>query len=132
MGLIMRQVWALRRHLPELVIPDLRPSRLHRLLEPFILEALFILAIAEEEPIPSRIMHDVQDLRRMRPAIGGEFLKTLGIPPGPIYTQVLAALRDAKLDGQVSTAEEEEEFVRARLAEILPPSSTHAGQASPR
>jgi tRNA nucleotidyltransferase (CCA-adding enzyme) len=38
----------------------------------------------------------------------GHTLKALGLPPGPVYRQVLARLRAAWLDGQVESPQEEE------------------------
>ncbi len=38
------------------------------------------------------------------------------IPPGPIYRKILMALRDAKLDGKVSSLEEEIALVEKILA----------------
>ena len=40
----------------------------------------------------------------------------LGLPPGPIYSRIIKALRDAWLDGLVETAEEEETLMREMLA----------------
>jgi len=43
-------------------------------------------------------------------------LIALGVAPGPAFGEVLGALRDARLDGDVETREEAEAFVRKRLA----------------
>jgi tRNA nucleotidyltransferase/poly(A) polymerase len=40
------------------------------------------------------------------PLITGDDLKQLGMPPGPAYRLVLDAVRDAQLDGQITTREE--------------------------
>lgn len=47
----------------------------------------------------------------------GNYLKWLGVAPGPIYREILGALRDARLDGEVETREDAETFVRRLLAE---------------
>jgi hypothetical protein len=46
----------------------------------------------------------------------GEDLKKLGVKPGPRLGSMLERLREAKLDGQVITREDEEALVR-RLME---------------
>jgi hypothetical protein len=35
----------------------------------------------------------------------------MGLEPGPLFGELLSALRDARLDGEVSTREEEEALV---------------------
>ncbi|MDQ6907799.1 MAG: hypothetical protein M3176_13325, partial [Chloroflexota bacterium] len=47
----------------------------------------------------------------------GNYLKDLGIPSGPIFRELLDALRDARLDGDVETREDAEIYLRRRLAE---------------
>ena len=45
-----------------------------------------------------------------------------GVTPGPVFGEILGALRDARLDGEVETQEEAETFVRKRLtAPVSPP-----------
>jgi hypothetical protein len=44
--------------------------------------------------------------------ITGEDLKRLGIAPGPVYREILDAVRDEQLNGEVVTREEATEFVR--------------------
>jgi len=46
------------------------------------------------------------------PLISGNDLRTAKIPAGPIYKSLLDAIRDAQLNGQVSTAEEALEFAK--------------------
>jgi len=51
-----------------------------------------------------------QDIRWARSF--GNLLRELGIPSGPVYKEILTALRNARLDGRVDSAEEAEEFIR--------------------
>jgi len=44
--------------------------------------------------------------------ITGEDLKALKIPPGPVYREMLDAVRDEQLNGKMVTREEAVEFVR--------------------
>lgn len=56
-----------------------------------------------------------REWRWVRPHTTGEDLKALGLPPGPRYKTLLDQLRVARIDGQVSTAEQE----RALLERLL-------------
>ncbi len=47
----------------------------------------------------------------------GAYLKERGVPPGPIYRDVLDALRDARLDGDVETIEDAYSFIQTHLSE---------------
>jgi poly(A) polymerase len=40
------------------------------------------------------------------PLVTGEDLKTLGIPPGPVYRSILDAVRDAQLENRITTRDE--------------------------
>jgi poly(A) polymerase len=44
----------------------------------------------------------------------GDQLKEMGFSPGPLFRQILGGLEDAQLEGQISTAEQAEEWVRKR------------------
>ncbi len=47
----------------------------------------------------------------------GNYLKALGITPGPAYGEILRALRNARLDGDVETQADAYAFVRTHLSE---------------
>jgi tRNA nucleotidyltransferase (CCA-adding enzyme) len=57
--------------------------------------------------------------QNLRPVLTGDDLRAVGIPPGPIYSRILIALRNAWLDGEVSTAAQETELFEALLREPL-------------
>jgi hypothetical protein len=48
--------------------------------------------------------------------LGGNDLKAMGLKPSPLFGRLLNALRDARLDGGVSTREEEETLLNKLLA----------------
>jgi tRNA nucleotidyltransferase (CCA-adding enzyme) len=56
------------------------------------------------------------ELRHVQPVVDGEYLMGLGLKPSPLFSKLLNAVRDARLDGEVHTAEEEQSLV-ARLLE---------------
>jgi poly(A) polymerase len=45
------------------------------------------------------------------PLMTGDDLKALGIPPGPAYRELLEAVRDVQLDGQISSLAEAQQLV---------------------
>jgi poly(A) polymerase len=54
---------------------------------------------------------------QVRPArlLGGDDLHTMGFRPGPLFSQILQSLEDAQLEGQISTRQEAEKFVRDKF-----------------
>ncbi len=57
----------------------------------------------------SEISHE--ELRPPR-LITGEDLKALGLPPGPLFSNILDQVEDAQLDGELKTREDAIEFVK--------------------
>lgn len=57
-----------------------------------------------------------RDWRHVHPALTGDDLRRLGLTPGPHFKAILAALRNARLDRQIQTVEEERALVSALLA----------------
>jgi tRNA nucleotidyltransferase (CCA-adding enzyme) len=55
--------------------------------------------------------------RKISPATDGNDLKALGLPPGPAYRQILESLRDAWLDGEITSVEQEKIFLEELLHE---------------
>ncbi|HEY2895017.1 MAG TPA: CCA tRNA nucleotidyltransferase [Pirellulales bacterium] len=49
------------------------------------------------------------------PLITGDALREVGVPPGPLYRELLAAVRDAQLEKRIGTREEALSMVQARL-----------------
>jgi hypothetical protein len=49
--------------------------------------------------------------------VDGHSLRARGLPPGPVYRQILGTLRDAWLDGKIETAAEEQALLDRLLLE---------------
>jgi tRNA nucleotidyltransferase (CCA-adding enzyme) len=49
---------------------------------------------------------------RMRPSINGDDLNRLGVPPGPAYRTILQSLRNAWLDGEINSTDEEGKLLK--------------------
>ena len=49
----------------------------------------------------------------------GKDLIALGHKPGPLFKEIFEGILEAKLEGKVSTKEDEIEFVKARFGDLL-------------
>lgn len=65
----------------------------------------------------SAMRNEWSDWRWVRSHTTGEGLKALGLPPGPRYKTLLERLRAARLDGEVSTVEQEHALLMRLLRE---------------
>ena len=96
---------------------DLRQSRIARLLDPLSPEArTLILAALVRGSKRMAVSQYLTDSWRIVPVLRGEDLRRLGFRPGPIYREIFAALRSARLDGQLHTRRDEVSFVLRRFA----------------
>ena len=92
------------------------PSAIYHLLEEYADDALAIFSIATDDArVRERVDLFRQRLRGIAPVLSGNDLKKMGIPVGPAYRKILARLRDARLDGEITTRAEEEKLVRNQL-----------------
>jgi len=57
----------------------------------------------------------INTLRHVKPLLGGKDLIAMGYEPGPVFTSILRATRDARLNGEIVTEEDERNFVRMRF-----------------
>ena len=115
----------MRNHLRLVDAPEMRLSTLKRLLRHEGFEEL--LALARMDALASnRDLRYVEfcEQRRaelaceeIRPPrlLSGDDLIALGHPPGPRLGEILRALEEAQLEGQVTTRDEAEQFVRTHF-----------------
>ena len=97
-GLANRQIYALFRH-------SSSASRL-----------IFWLCTRSQRVRDRLRLYETQ-LRHVRPVVDGEYLKSLGLKPSPLYSRLLNAVRDARLDGELDTVEEEKALIAHLLRE---------------
>jgi len=91
------------------------PSHLARRLQALPVEGLLWLMARETTDAARRAISRHLVLgRHVRPALTGADVIALGVPEGPAVGEALCDLRDARLDGLVSTREEETARVKAR------------------
>ena len=67
----------------------------------------FVRRFLEETP--------VEEVRPQR-VLTGTDLSEMGYIPGPVFSEILRAVEDAQLEGQIGTKHEAEEFVRKKFA----------------
>ena len=70
----------------------------HRHLDSYEFVQRFLAVTPPEQVRPQRLLT-------------GDDLQTMGFQPGPLFAQILHALEDAQLEGQIRTREEAEQFV---------------------
>jgi tRNA nucleotidyltransferase (CCA-adding enzyme) len=97
---------------------DRSPSAIVSLLEDAPPLAVYALYLATSDlELKEALRMYFAHWRKVAPLTNGDALKARGIPPGPFYRRILGALRDAWLDGQVSTAEQEQALLEELLRE---------------
>jgi tRNA nucleotidyltransferase (CCA-adding enzyme) len=110
----------LARVLPELSA-KLPPSQVVERLDgqgeaqPEVLEALWYLA--PDETAQANIAEYALRWRYVWPTLTGDDLKAMGLKPSPLFGKLLRLLRQAMLDGQVSTPDEERAFIERLLTQ---------------
>lgn len=94
-----------------------RPSIVYRLLEPYPARVLASAWVAtDRKRLRARLLRYQTQWRLVETELTGDDLKAMGLDPGPLFGQLLCALRDARLDGKVSTREEEVMLLEKLLA----------------
>jgi len=117
--LLVEGVQRLRAQEAELMRNDLSPSGIYRILHPVSDGARFVFGVATDSwLVRQRLEQYRRRLRTVRTEIDGSYLRELGVPAGPIYRRILSAVLDARLDGQVSSLEEEKALVEKLLADM--------------
>jgi len=115
---LLSEIRTLRSRWRRLDSPNLTPSRVYQLLQPFSALAIVAVSIAtDSDTVRSNIRLYLEKLRYVRLHVSGGFLKAEGVPPGPVYTSILDDLLYARLDGLVQTVAEEEQRARDAIAE---------------
>ncbi len=90
-----------------------KASGLYRRLHVFRTELiLYMMALTRNRGTKKAISRYFNQLKDIQPSIGGRDLLSMGLKPGPIFSRILEAVLDAKLNGQVETHQQELDFVR--------------------
>lgn len=111
----IRQLHALKGEFERLAQAQ-TPSAVFKILEAYSRQALLMAYVAADGPLIRDLIHRyVYVWAEIRTVTTGRELKEIGLPPGPLYGELLDELLNARLDGRISTDEEE----RAYLQQLL-------------
>jgi tRNA nucleotidyltransferase (CCA-adding enzyme) len=93
-----------------------RPSAGYCLLEPFpsrVLAAAWVATGSGRQQ--GQLLRYQTEWRLVEPEVTGDDLKAMGLRPSPLFGRLLGVLCEARLDGKVSTREEEEAMLQKLL-----------------
>jgi tRNA nucleotidyltransferase (CCA-adding enzyme) len=110
---VLREAMAIKEKIKSLSTPGLAPSQIYGLVHGYGLTALTAsLLAAGSATAAEHIELYLSVLRYVKPALSGDDLIYMGVPQGPGVKEILQRLREARLDGKVTSKKEEEEMVR--------------------
>jgi tRNA nucleotidyltransferase (CCA-adding enzyme) len=94
----------------------LKPSECVERLESYPVNAVEAMGYVAKDPRIKEVFDEyISRWRYIKPHTTGNELKTLGIEPGPRYAVILRQLRNAWLDGEVESEEEEAKLLKRLL-----------------
>jgi tRNA nucleotidyltransferase (CCA-adding enzyme) len=97
---------------------SMKKSEVYRQLEALTQEArLFIMAKSHSEDVKKAVSNYITYADSLNPALTGADVKAMGIKEGPVYGEILDALKEAKIDQNLLTKEEELAFLKRYVAE---------------
>jgi len=97
-------------------LKDRKHYSLYRILSPLTPEVLLYgMAKTRSEKIKKSISTFFTKLKGTKVSLNGRELITMGHKPGPLFKEIFDSILEAKLDGDVSTKEDEIEFVKERF-----------------
>jgi tRNA nucleotidyltransferase (CCA-adding enzyme) len=94
---------------------NMRPSQIDLLLRSLSEAIISVLHYAERGPTSQIAARYLREIRPARAPLDGRDMQRLGVAPGPMIGRLLNDLRAAQLDGEVTTREQAEGWVRERL-----------------
>jgi len=113
---LVQAVTALREVEAELAQNSLAPSRVHQLLHQAPDAARLVFGVATDSwLVRQRLQQYTDRLRSVETMVDGSYLRDLGVPGGPVYRQILDNVLQARIDGQVTTLEDEQRLVKKLL-----------------
>jgi len=117
---ILQETQAIKEIIHELDTPGLAPSRIYDLLHGNSVMAVTANLLATDSTVTEEnIELYLNVLKNVQPLLSGEDIKRLGVPEGPRIKEALLILREAKLDGKITTCKDEEKMVKEWLRNNL-------------
>ncbi len=96
-----------------------QPSQIAERLESVAPEAVVIVWFAADgSGGKNEIEKYVSTYQKIIPRFNGDDIRARGIPPGPVYRQILGKLRKALLNGEIQNAEHERAFFEGLISEV--------------
>jgi tRNA nucleotidyltransferase (CCA-adding enzyme) len=114
---VLRDIPGLKQALRALAAPELTPSSVYHMLERHRPETIVAaVLVTDSAPVRQRLELYLSTLRFVETSLSGNDLKKMGVPAGKKMGALLKALKEAKLNGEATTREEEKKLVRRWLA----------------
>lgn len=102
-----------RNFLRKLSLKVLAASKVYSLLEPLSYEVILLIKASHNNKTLHKHIRDFFcSYNGTRISINGQDLRSFGISPGPRYQEIFSRVLNAKLDGKLTSKQEELEFVR--------------------
>ncbi|MDY7040774.1 MAG: CBS domain-containing protein [Chloroflexota bacterium] len=115
---LLHEVSSLRQGEARIAEDGHPPSTIVHWLERYAPQALFVLWVAtDSDRVRYQVERYCQEWRFVQSEIDGLYLKELGLKPGPVFGNILHRLRNARLNGEVTTLEGEKAFLEQILSE---------------
>jgi tRNA nucleotidyltransferase (CCA-adding enzyme) len=109
----LRDTIGIKTKLQSLANPELTSSSVYYLLHGYSSLAITTNFLACDFPVACQNLNlFLSRLRYVKPALNGNDLARMGIAPGPQIKEILHLLHEARLDGKVTSKQEEESLVR--------------------
>ena len=99
-------------------VAEMSNAQLAEMLDPYHRHAVDGCALASKGKVSERVGYYLDELRDLRPDLNGNDLVNMGIPHGPEVGRILRILRAAKLDGLVTSREDERAMVLGLLESL--------------
>jgi tRNA nucleotidyltransferase (CCA-adding enzyme) len=95
-------------------------------------DLLLIMSLTKREGTAKAVSLYLSRLRFIRREIDGKTLKKMGYASGPLYRNIMQAVQDARVDGQVNSLAEEKEWVKKNFPiEKTEKSASHGDALQP-
>jgi len=74
--------------------------------------------VNQEDKLRAPLLSYIREWSSVQPKTTGDDLREMGLHPSPAYGRILTALRDAWLDGEVKTQEEEQALLETLVSDV--------------
>jgi tRNA nucleotidyltransferase (CCA-adding enzyme) len=92
---------------------------------------LYWMAKTKQESVKKAASMYLSKLRDIKPTVTGKDLVQMGLRPGPIFQVILKELLDARLNGQITTPEQERVLAQQKIAAVVHGQASTPGPISP-